>query len=449
MENKKKYPGILLYIVFARLICLALSSNIAEGAETPKVDVLNVDPFCKYLGEDRKNSGNGPEGITLCEALKNSLSNGAQIKGQEQIYEASEGRVEQAGLIPNPTLLGDLDKYNEEVTVQLSQTVELGGKRGGRIELARLERLSAKADFESKRIEVLENVKRRFIEVLLIQEKLVFGQKRYELAKEIQATAQRRLNAGRGMPVEMIKAGLAVTASELEVSRLNAQLANARRQLAAMIGVASAAPVLAVGNLANMPVDPARFATFSLDKSPAVQRTVLDLELRKAELDLAKSNAVPDVTLSAGVRRFKEEAATGLIVGIAIPLPVLNRNQGAIREAKGGVSASEFNRDAERLRIDAELLGTIQEIQTAYAESIAFKNQILPAAEKAFASANEFFQRGKLDYLNVLDAQRDLFNSREQYLQSLVAYHEALAEIERLTGKGVSELLNNNGSGEK
>jgi len=80
---------------------------------------------------------------------------------------------------------------------------------------------------------------------------------------------------------------------------------------------------------------------------------------------------------------------------------------------------------------------------------MAFKNQILPAAEKAFASANEFFQRGKLDYLNVLDAQRDLFNSREQYLQSLVAYHEALAEIERLTGKGVSELLNNNGSGEK
>jgi len=135
------------------MICMAISSHIVQGAEAPKAEILNVDPFCTYLGQDRKISGNESEGVTLCEALKKSIFSGAQIKGQEQIYEASEGRVEQAGLIPNPTLLGDLDKYNEEVTVQLSQTVELGGKRGGRIELARLERLSAKADFESKRIE--------------------------------------------------------------------------------------------------------------------------------------------------------------------------------------------------------------------------------------------------------------------------------------------------------
>lgn len=427
---------------------MVLVSTGASSAENSKMETLTVNPFCAYLGESG-NTGKEGEGLTLCEALRKVLAEGALIKAQEQLYVATEGRVEQAELLPNPTLMGDLDKQNEEVTIQLSQTLELGGKRSSRADLARLERLKAKAVFDIKRIEVLEDVKKRFLEVLLIQEKSAFGQKRYDLAKEILATAQRRVSAGRGTPVESIKAGLALTASELEVSRLKAQLANSRRQLSAAIGVPDSKTLSAVGNLTSMPVDPSNFTAFPLEKSPGFQKAILDLELRKAELNLAHSNAIPDLTLSAGARRYKNEGTTGMLVGVAIPIPILNRNQGAIQEAKSQILASEFNRDSERLKVDAEVLGTIQAIQTAYTEAIAFQRQILPAAEKAFTSANEFFQRGKLDYLNVLDAQRDLFNSREQYLQSLSAYHEALAELERLTGQGISELLINSGSDKK
>lgn len=447
MKNRTKFLRKLSCLTIEALFLLGLLSH-GYAAESSGSGTAAVEPFCGYLGTEG-GTGKEGQGLTLCDVLRRAMSEGVTIKGQEQLLAASEGRVQQGGLIPNPILLGDLDKKNEEMTVQLSQTIELGGKRGDRMELARLEQMNSKVSFEARRVEILEDVKKRFIGVLLVQDKLAFAQKRQDLAKAIQATAQRRVDAGRGMPVEAIKASLAVTASELEVSRLNAQLSNAKRHLSAIIGAPNSAPVSAIGNLANMPVNPSRLRNFPVEKSPAVQRAMLDLELRKAELNLAQSTAVPDVTLSAGARRFKEEGTTGMVVGLAIPIPILNRNQGAIREARGSVSASEFNRDAERLKVDAELLGTIDEIKTAYAESMTFKNQILPAAEKAFASANEVFQRGKLDYLNVLDAQRDLFNSREQYLQSLAAYHEALADLERLTGKGVSELLDNNGSGEK
>ncbi|HET9239223.1 MAG TPA: TolC family protein [Oligoflexus sp.] len=428
--------------------CLLLTSLFfqAQAAQNPKAEPLAVNAYCTYLGGRSTETGKPADTLTLCDALSKALSEAPGVRGEENLYLASEGRVDQAGLIPNPVLLGDMDRYNKEVTVQLSQTLELGGKRGDRIELARLEQMNAQVTFSGRRLEILEGVKKRFIEVLLIEQKLSFGQRRHEIAQQILATARRRVEAGRGMPVEMIKSQLAVTASDLEVSRLQAQLANAKRQLAATLGISSQS-LTAVGDLTSMPVDPARFANFPVENSPAVKKANLELEQRQAALSLAKSNAVPDLTLSAGARRFQEEGITGLVFGVSIPIPILNRNQGTIREAKGDVSASEFNREAEKLRVQAELQGAIQEIQTAYAEALAFRNQILPAAEKAFASANEIFQRGKLDYLNVLDAQRDLFNSREQYLQSLVAYHEALADLERLTGKGITELLNNGSSG--
>ena len=419
----------------------------AQAAEKSKAEPLAVNAFCSYLGGESTQTGTPAQTLTLCDALSKALSEAPAVRGEEDLYLASEGRVDQAGLIPNPVLLGDMDKYNKEVTVQLSQTLELGGKRGDRIELAKLEQMNAKVTFSERRLEILEGVKKRFIEVLLIEQKLSFGQRRHEIALEILATARRRVAAGRGMPVETIKSQLAVTASELEVSRLQAQLANAKRQLAATLGISSTESLTALGDLTSMPVDPARFANFSVENSPALQKANLELQQRQAALSLAKSNAVPDLTLSAGARRFQEEGTTGMVFGVSVPIPILNRNQGTIRQAKGDVSASELNREAEKLRVQAELLGAIQEIQTAYAEAMAFRNMILPAAEKAFASANEIFQRGKLDYLNVLDAQRDLFNSREQYLQSLVAYHEALADLERLTGKGITELLNSGSSG--
>ena len=65
----------------------------------------------------------------------------------------------------------------------------------------------------------------------------------------------------------------------------------------------------------------------------------------------------------------------------------------------------------------------------------------MPAALEMFNAAKTAYQQGKVDYLNVLDAQRTLFEVRNEYIESLAAYHIARADIERFIG-GKIETVN-------
>lgn len=436
MLSLGKSVSAYVRVALLSIVLIAPPAN-AQGNEPQ----LNVDSFCGYLAGSSNSQGSGSN---LCEVLKKSIEQSPTAKSQELSLKAYDGRVEQAGLTPNPALLSDYDKRNEELTFQLSQTIELGGKRGDRINVATQEKENSKVTFSAGRLELIQELKSKFIEVLFLQEKLELSTRRNSLAVEILGTSKKRLEAGRGMPVESIKADLAVTASELEVRRLKSELQNAKRQLSALLGSNGNDESSVSGDLRVLPISPSSIQQIAIESTPSARKARLNLDLKKANLALAQGNAYPDVTVSAGVKYFRDEKEKGYVVGLALPLPVHNRNQGSVNEAKSELAASEFELTAESLKTQANLSSVLQDLEIAYSEAATFKDRIVPSAEKAFSSAIEIFRRGKLDYLNVLDAQRDLFNSQEQYFQSLVMYHKALSELERISGKGALELSTRN-----
>ena len=87
----------------------------------------------------------------------------------------------------------------------------------------------------------------------------------------------------------------------------------------------------------------------------------------------------------------------------------------------------------------AELAGTWQELQAAREEAASIENEMLPGAREAFAAAEEAYRSGKLEYLDVLDAQQALFETEMQWIEVLSELHQAIAEIERLVGGSLSE----------
>jgi cobalt-zinc-cadmium efflux system outer membrane protein len=58
----------------------------------------------------------------------------------------------------------------------------------------------------------------------------------------------------------------------------------------------------------------------------------------------------------------------------------------------------------------------------------------LPGAQSAFDAATRGFELGKFSFLEVLDAQRTLFQAKSQYLRTLSVAHQSAAEIERILG---------------
>src|SRR5690606_37494149 len=108
-------------------------------------------------------------------------------------------------------------------------------------------------------------------------------------------------------------------------------------------------------------------------------------------------------------------------------IPVFDRNQGNLQAA---LSRTEQARDAltaARIRLEAELAGSYQRYLTASESVRLLQADILPGAQTAFDAASKGFLYGKFSYLEVLDAQRTLFQARSQYLDALIEARAAEA----------------------
>jgi cobalt-zinc-cadmium efflux system outer membrane protein len=135
-----------------------------------------------------------------------------------------------------------------------------------------------------------------------------------------------------------------------------------------------------------------------------------------------------------------EADAYAFLFAASVPLPVFDRNQGNILEARYQLAKTEAERRAAAVRVQTALAETHAALSAAYSEAVTLRDEVLPGAQQAFEAAREGYHQGKFQFLDVLDAQRTLFEARGQYLEALSAYHQAVAALERLIGEPLSAL---------
>jgi cobalt-zinc-cadmium efflux system outer membrane protein len=123
-----------------------------------------------------------------------------------------------------------------------------------------------------------------------------------------------------------------------------------------------------------------------------------------------------------------------LVFGVTVPLNWFNRNQGGIANARHRLSQIQEEKKAATLKFEEGLLQAYGEVSFSHARVISIKTEILPAASKALDAMNEGYRFGKFGLLDVMDSQKTFFQVQSQYIDALVDYHNAIAEVENLTG---------------
>jgi cobalt-zinc-cadmium efflux system outer membrane protein len=393
-----------------------------------------------------------PEGtLTLREALALALMRNPELAAFSWETRAAEARALQAGLPPNPELGIDLEDFagtgtqagfkGAQLALQLSQVVELGGKRLKRARAAQCERDLAAWDYEAKRLDVYTQTAQAYVELLAAQERQALAQDTLRLAERAFAVVAERVRAGKVSPVEESKARVAQTTARVAAQRAESDARTARRALAATWGAATPSFTRVEGDLTPARPTPS-FEDLArlLAQNPDLARWTAEMALRRAVIDLEQAKAWPDVALGGGVKNSWDiDERTG-ILGLSIPLPLFDRNQGGILEARYRLAKSEEERRAIEVRVMTELYRTHQALAQAHSEAAALQSEAMPAAQSAFDGAQEGYQRGKWGYLEVLDAQRTLFDVRAQWIDALARYHKALADTERLIGQGLDSV---------
>ncbi|MDH0863852.1 TolC family protein [Mitsuaria sp. GD03876] len=377
-------------------------------------------------------------GLTLDAAVQAALRQNPLLRASGHELAATDGAVRQAGLIPNPSLSLDIEDTRRETrstSLMLSQTIELGGKRAARVELARRDRELAAADLETQRAEVRAGTIQAFFDTLIAQERVQVARESLQIAASGAQAVSRRVTAGKVSPVEDTRARVAESGARIELRLAEADLAAALRALAAAMGEAPGAIARVDGSadaLPALPDGPAMDAR--IDQSPLLRRARLAVQRADAAFDLERTRATPDVTVGLGGKRATELGRTQPLISVSIPIPLFDRNQGAQFEALRKRDAAQALAQAEEQRLRAEVLQAVDQLQARAEEVQVLRRDVLPGAQGAYEAARRGFELGKFGFLDVLDAQRTWLQARGQYFTALSQAHRLSADIDRRLG---------------
>lgn len=376
--------------------------------------------------------------LTLESALQSAFADNPDLAAAQWEIDIAQGGRQQAGLIPNPVASWDAEdtrRSTRTTTLKLTQTLELGGKRGARIDVASRAQDAAAQELEQRRNLLRAEVIDGFYGALRAQERLELAQRSVALAERGLVVANGRVTAGKSSPVEATRAQVQLSEIRLERSRAEIGVTDAYRRLAAITGNANTDFQRVEAGASAIPALPSTTQLLArLDNTAELRLAELQIQQREAGLGLEKALRIPDLDVSIGSQYDASVRERVNLVGVSMPIPLFNRNQGNVLAASRRADQARDLRNATELRLRTETRQALDLWSTANSEVRAFNQVILPAAQSAVDSATRGFEMGKFNFLDVLDAQRTLIAARTQYLAALAQATDAWVRIERIYG---------------
>lgn len=388
--------------------------------------------------------------LTLRRAVALALVHHPELAVFAQDIRIAEARRIQAQLPVNPAVhlrieditgSGDFRSGNRaESTLELAQILDLGGKRPARTRAAARGRELAEWDYAAKRLEVATKTTQAFVALLGTQRRLLLARETFTLAEKFAPLAQERVDAGRASPLEVSRANLARASARIAVEQEKGQLAVARKRLSAQWASTTPRFSDAIGDLELLheELPPLPVATGELQNNPQLARGETEHAQRTEQLASERAKVWPDLTLNGGVRRTEATQDTTAVFGFSLPLPLLNRNQGGIAEARAAIEKTRDLQRAAEVQLTTALAIAYEQLEDAEIQIKEYRASVLPQIDESFRLSNEGYEAGRFSYLEVLDARRSAAEARAQYLDALVRYHSAAAEIEGLTARALA-----------
>lgn len=409
-----------MHRVIAALLAAVSCASLAEAQTSPPTAAQDV--------------------ITLDEALARAGSSSPSAQAAGAGVRAAEAARTVAGLRPNPSVSAESENvvgtgpyrgFNEaETTVRFEMPIELGGKRGARVGVADARTYRARLDAAIALADVRLRVTQSYLEAVAAERRVTIARDQLRIANEALRVARDRVMVGAVSPIDEQRASVQQINTLTEVQRAERAERVARQNLQ-----------LLVGDPINGALDQAWFdrvggygpdATIRAESTLAYAAARADFRIADANVRLARSQRVPDLTVIAGAKRLSATNDTAAVVGVSVPLPFFNNGRASIAQARAERDQADAQQRAARLETEQEI-ANVQRDRDNAAASVRASAPALEAAAEAARIARIGYGQGKFDQLILLEAERTLAETRSAAIDALAAFHDADARLARLT----------------
>ncbi|MDP2225756.1 TolC family protein [Nitrosomonas sp.] len=440
----------LRVMLLGSILLLSFSVQIKNaGADSlNKLSGGKNDYLADSVNSDDKND------LTLRHAISLALLQNPELAAFSKEMRALEGVTLQAGLLRNPELsvnvenIGNIQKLRGDInapesivqevvqqvtTIRIGQLIELGGKRAARVSAALLGEELAAMDYETRRVEIIARVANVFTEVLAAQERLRLAEETRQVAQNVVNSVTERVRGGKVAPIEETRVRVGLSTTRIEYEQAQRDLTSARKRLALLWNNSSPQFSKALGNLETLIAPPnLQMLEERVLSNPMAQRAMKNIEQRKALLEVEQTRRIPNLTVNAGVVNYALVGGNTAIASVMVPLPLFDRNQGNIKDAYQRVDKAMDEQATMELRLKTELTQSYEAMSAAWNEINILRDEILPGAKSAFHVMRRGYELGKFGLLELLDAQRVLFQNQVLYVRALANYQRLVNDIERL-----------------
>jgi outer membrane protein, heavy metal efflux system len=388
--------------------------------------------------------------LSLPRVIEFSLrNNGDLISFREEKGIRDAGKV-RAALLPNPTLdfeagtgalTGSRDENN--LSIGISQEFPMAGKRDKRQTIAERELEVYSWQLADRERVIREEVKTAFQDAILAQKRTDLADRAIELNRQLLEVTRERLAAGDIPELEMnlVKVELARS----EGSRIDAARAlhQSQARLWSLMGLPGGESPVIAGNLdtdVTMTRSLVDLKQLARGKRPDLKALESEISRGEADITLAQAESVPNLTAGFFYTHDRRTDATGageekvrdnlLGIRLSLPLPLFDRNQAGVQEARAKRSSTES-------RLLAASRNVERDVETAYTSCLnsekvlsLYKTNIIPQLEENLKLTQEAYRLGEVGILAVIQEQKKFFEVSEGYLTALHDRQRALVRLE-------------------
>ncbi|BFO64718.1 TolC family protein [Chryseobacterium sp. KCF3-3] len=362
----------------------------------------------------------------------------------------AEAAIQTANMFPDPEL--EMETSNNGINqsmgyvygASIGWTLELGGKRKARVNLARNQSELSKIQLQDFFRNLRADASLGYIDALKSKALLEVQQDSYQNMQQLAKSDSIRYKLG---TITLV----ASKQSKLEAASLLNEVYQAQSaEQQAIIGLSvflgdnkiTGRDVSGDFNAFNRDFSMDDLILQALNERADLLAAKQNTEVAKSQINLEKANRVINLGISAGAERHTEATneiapsptVNAVKMGISIPLKFSNRRNAGLKIAEMGHSQAEVEYKQIEQGIKAEVMQAYQQYTATQKQLKQFHNGMLSEAQNILEGIIYSYKRGESSILEVLNAQRTYNNVRKDYYQALADNAAALIELERKAG---------------
>lgn len=466
--NQLKTDFVALFLAGAAVV---ISVNKAVASELPAPSVMppisapstSDQALASPVGPAPSDQPNKPVNrfsLSLARSFDTATTQNPQMLVATQNLAIAAAQIKTAGAVPNPQFAlqyGWGPPYTNTIAgntqqVGINQLVEMGGKRGARLKLARANYDLAQKQLTALHLEVRTRVRKAYAELAAAEANIELVEHQRALIERLYAIANSRVNAGAAAEAEAIQAKLVVDQFDTLRTMALARLRQASVQLDYLLGYEPTRDIDVEDNglfklsternelvpQPNFDLPPVeKLLAQAMAQRPDLKAANQQIVVNERSLSLMKRQAIPDVLFGSGYvfsTYTDARQQNGAYLNVNMDLPIFYRKQGEIAQARATLDQSRLQLTATKAQIETDVHAAYATLMAARANIIRYQDNLIPSAKTVVRLAQRTYEVGRSDLSNAIVAEQSFQQTLSGYFDAVVSYQNAWADLEKAVG---------------